>query len=104
METLTIEGVHDFIVSVIIPRLARIWLEDRQAAMADDGTNEEGTMPNNISSRASKTSQQENLIVDFMRANGLQTTSFNTAWRWMRLLNVKYDARRKSFYVDGHGE
>jgi hypothetical protein len=28
--------------------------------------------------------------------------SLTTAWRWMRLLNFKYNARKKSFYVDGH--
>jgi hypothetical protein len=28
--------------------------------------------------------------------------SFSTTWRWMRLLDFKYDTRRKSFYVDGH--
>ena len=28
--------------------------------------------------------------------------SLVTAWRWMTLLNFKYDSRKKSFYVDGH--
>jgi hypothetical protein len=28
--------------------------------------------------------------------------SFSTAWRWMRLLGLRYDTRRTSFYADGH--
>jgi len=47
-------------------------------------------------------STQEALMIAFLRAHGLQSLSFTTAWRWMRLLGFCYDTRKKSFYVDGH--
>jgi hypothetical protein len=34
LATLTIEGVHDFIVSTVIPRLARVWKMDYEVATA----------------------------------------------------------------------
>ena len=41
-------------------------------------------------------------IAVFLHAHRLKNLSFNTAWRWMRLLGFRYDTRKKSFYVDGH--
>ena len=46
--------------------------------------------------------KDELLIASFLKAHGLESMSFTTAWRWMRLLNFKYDAQKNSFYVDGH--
>ena len=34
LATLTIEGVHDFIVSTVIPRLAGVWKKDNEVATA----------------------------------------------------------------------
>ncbi|KAI2501399.1 hypothetical protein MHU86_13066 [Fragilaria crotonensis] len=103
LATLTIEGIHDFIVSVVIPRLATVWKEDQQKVLA--------TADNSTSTAAAAILSQEDehddknkelLTASFLKAHGLESMSFTTAWRWMRLLNFKYDARKKSFYVDGH--
>jgi hypothetical protein len=42
------------------------------------------------------------LIASFLKAHGVESMSFTTAWRWMRQLDFKYEARKISFYVDGH--
>ena len=107
--TLTIEGVHDFIVSTVIPRLARVWKMDYEVATAgitssstvedaddNDDSADSPTIPTSI------LDVDEQLIASFLKAHGLESMSFTTAWRWMRLLNFKYDSRKKSFYVDGH--
>ncbi len=45
----------------------------------------------------------EQLIASFLKAHGLESMNFSTAWRWMRLLNFKYNSRETaSFFVDGH--
>jgi hypothetical protein len=36
----------------------------------------------------------EQLIASFLKAHGLKSMSFTAAWRWMRLLNFKYDSRK----------
>ncbi len=45
---------------------------------------------------------QEALMIAFLQAHGLQSLSFTTAWRWIRLPGFCYDICKKSFYVDGH--
>jgi hypothetical protein len=47
-------------------------------------------------------SMTEQLVSSFLKAHRLESLSFTTACGWMRLLNFKYNARKKSFYVDGH--
>ncbi|KAI2513104.1 hypothetical protein MHU86_1396 [Fragilaria crotonensis] len=107
LATLTIEGVHDFIVSTLIPRLAGVWkMEVATAGISSDCSNVEVDDDSDCAD-APKTStsnddDQEELIVSFLKAHGLESMSFTTAWRWMRLLGFKYDTRKKSFYVDGH--
>jgi hypothetical protein len=103
LATLTIEGLYDFIVSTVIPRLASEWQKDEEVVEAADNTSlfsteSDSTAPH----QASTTDNQEVLNTLFLRAHRLETMSFSTAWRWMRLLGFRYDARRKSFYVDGH--
>jgi hypothetical protein len=105
LATLTIESVLDLIVSTVIPRLALQWKkeeyttsnnsEEQQgvAVAAAETLNEDRTLdPEN----------QEMMNESFLKAHRLKSMSFSTAWRWMRLLDFKYDTRRKSFYVDGH--
>jgi hypothetical protein len=99
LATLTIEDVHDFIVTSVIPRLAAEWKKDQQAQ-------EEDHTDNNTTSAVTTTSttivdNQHNFKESFLRAHRLESMSFTTAWRWMRLLGFRYDARRKSFNVDG---
>ena len=57
---------------------------------------------NTASVTVNNTDRQEAVYDCFLRAHGLQSMSFSTTWRWMRLLGFKDDVRRKSFYVDGH--
>ena len=103
LATLTIEGVHDFIVSTVIPRLARVWKMDYEVATAgitnsstvedaddNDDSADSPTIPTSI------LDVDEQLIASFLKAHGLESMSFTTAWRWMRLLNFKYDSRKKA--------
>jgi hypothetical protein len=103
LATLTIEGIHNFIVSVVIPRLATVWKEDQQKVLAT-ADNSTSTAAAAILSQEDKhdNKNKELLTASFLKAHGLESMSFTTAWRWMQLLNFKYDARKKSFYVDGH--
>ena len=110
LATLTIEGIHDFIVSIVIPRLASVWQEDQKAATISanhtsgrpaTSTSVDGYIETPVDSIRQEEGNQE-LTSAFLKAHGLESMSFTTAWRWMRLLNFKYDTRKKSFYVDGH--
>jgi hypothetical protein len=38
LASLTLEGIHDFIVSIIIPRHACVWQEDEKAATGSANT------------------------------------------------------------------
>jgi hypothetical protein len=102
LATLTIERVQDFIVSTVIPRLARVWKMDYEVATAgitssstvedaddNDDSADAPTIPTSI------LDVDEQLIASFLKAHGLESMSFTTAWRWMRLLNFKYDSRKK---------
>ena len=107
LATLTIEGLHDFIVSTVIPRLAALWQKDEEAmaAAASTTTTDSASTSSRNTQPATNTTEnnkQEVVIELFLRAYGLESMSFTTAWRWMRLLGFQYDARKKSFYVDGH--
>jgi hypothetical protein len=96
-----IVGIHDFIVSVVIPRLARVWKEDQKVlATASDRASTAAAAA--ILHQEEAHNKDELLIASFLKAHGLESMSFTTAWRWMRLLNFKYDAQKNSFYVDGH--
>ena len=103
LATLTIEGLHDFIVSTVIPRLASAWQKDEEVADAvDTSTTSSTTMSDTPQPANNNHDNQEVLTRLFLRAHRLENMSFSTAWRWMRLLGFRYDTRQKSFYVDGH--
>ncbi|KAI2490640.1 hypothetical protein MHU86_23939 [Fragilaria crotonensis] len=106
LATLTIEGLHDFIVSTdIVPRLASEWQKDEEVAeatAADTSTTSSTTMSDTPQPADNDHNNQEVLNSLFLHAHRLEKMSFSTAWRWMRLLGFRYDTRRKSFYVDGH--
>jgi hypothetical protein len=106
---LTIESVHDFIVTTVIPRLALLWQKDEEAAAAPatadlSAISTSMTSINTINIQLTGTAEDNQEVVNklFLRAYGLESMSFTTAWRWMRLLGFSYDTRKKSFYVDGH--
>jgi hypothetical protein len=92
LASLTIEGVHNFIVSTVLPRLVSTWQKDVAASTSDTSA----ATCNNLA--GGETSN----INAFLTAHRLESLSLTTAWRWMRLLGFHYDARKKSFYVDGH--
>ena len=102
LATLTIEGIHDFIVSVVIPRLARVWKEDQKVLATTSDRASTAAAAAILLYPEEEHDKDELLTASFLKAHGLESMSFTTAWRWMRLLNFKYDARKKSFYVDGH--
>ncbi|KAI2505686.1 hypothetical protein MHU86_8745 [Fragilaria crotonensis] len=98
LATLTIEEVHEFIVSVLIPKLVVEWNQDK-------AREEPTTIP--TAGIEDETNHVDvdigNKVLDsFLKQHGLKTLSITTVWRWIRLLGFSYDARRKSFYVDGH--
>ncbi|KAI2511392.1 hypothetical protein MHU86_3003 [Fragilaria crotonensis] len=100
LATLTIEGVHDFIVSTVLPRLVSIWQKDVAASSTTSETSSPATI-NNRAGEAGDAMMAPNINA-FLNAHRLESLSLTTAWRWMRLLGFHYDARKKSFYVDGH--
>jgi hypothetical protein len=85
LATLTIESVHDFILSTVLPTLTVLW--EKEMMIPDrDITPEAGSQA----------------ICSFLKVHRLESMSLTTTWRWMRLLGFQYDTRKKSFYVDGH--
>jgi hypothetical protein len=68
LATLTIEGVHDFIVSLVIPRLAAVWKKDQ----------EEDTTDSNHSGTIVTTSRyhQHDINESFLQAHRLESMSF----------------------------
>ena len=89
LATLTIESVHDFIVTKVIPRLEKTWQSERGS----------GATP---STNTKNSDNVKPVDETFLSAHRLQSMSLTTTWRWMRLLGFQYDTRKKSFYVDGH--
>jgi hypothetical protein len=102
LATLMIEGIHDFIVIVGIPRLACVWKEDQKVLEAASDRASSSAAAAAILHQEEAHDKDKLLTTSFLKAHGLESMSFTTAWRWMRLLNFKYDSRKKSVYVDGH--
>ena len=88
---LTIERVHDFIISKVIPRLITIWQS------ANTGSTEASAAITSTTDDTATTSadNQQDPIDSFLVAHGLESLSLTTAWRWMRLLGFQYDSRKK---------
>ena len=40
--------------------------------------------------------------LDLLRHYGLHSFSISTAWRWMKVLGMRYCEGKKNYYVDGH--
>jgi hypothetical protein len=81
---LTIEGVHNFIVSKVIPRLITVWQSANNpiavsAAIVATTSDEDTTTSAN---------NEEDPKHSFLVAHGLESLSLTTAWRWMCLLAV----------------
>jgi hypothetical protein len=82
--TLTLESVHEFTVTKLIPKLFTIWKEEE--------------------SKMSLWQTDAEFLTEelFLENHGLKTVGLTTVWRWMKNLGFSYDMRKKSFYVDGH--
>ena len=96
LATLTIESVHDFVISTVVPRLTLTWQNENLERSTSTSTT---SKPGHDGDEDSTTNLPGN---SFLNAHGLQSMSLTTTWRRMRLLGFRYDTRKKSFYVDGH--
>jgi hypothetical protein len=94
---LTIESLHDFILSKVFPRLTKTWMREQ-----NDMTAAAGRSSSASDSVAYSNDAVQNAIPTFLHNHGLQSMGLSTTWRWMRLLGFNHDAKKKSFYVDGH--
>ena len=94
---LTIESLHDFIVSTVFPRLTKTWMSEQQ--IKHDITTADGSF---ASDSVANGDAVQNTIPLFLQTHGLKSMCLSTTWRWMRLLGFKHDQKKKSFYVDGH--
>jgi hypothetical protein len=97
---LTIEGVHDFILSKVIQRLITLWKSDVAASFSSSPTTTRTSTTNDSTNE--ELSDHDDWIRLFLKAHRLESFSLTTGWRWMRLLGFHYDLKKKSFYVDGH--
>ncbi len=96
LATLTIESVHNFRVTSVIPRLARTWLSENVVTASITDTTGDAAGDELSSDHTAPT------INSFLNAHRLASVSLTTTWRWMRCLGFNNDTRKKSFYVDGH--
>ena len=92
--TLTIESVHDFIITSILPRLTSTWQKEE---FNDSAGFSISTATNTTCSK-----HDDESTINFLNAHGLELMSLTTTWRWMRLLGFNNDTKKKGFYVDGH--
>ena len=71
LATLTIESVHDFIISTVVPRLTSTW------------NNEHVDIPQATDLSENPDNKAFN---SFLNAHGLESMSLTTTWLWMCLL------------------
>jgi hypothetical protein len=86
----------------VIPRLlaSALWQKEEEAGEEASVTDTNTCTTTSNSKFADN--NHDTVNESFLRAHGLKSMSFTTAWRWMRLLDFQYDARKKSFHVNGH--
>jgi hypothetical protein len=84
LTTLTLESLHEFTITKLMPALFEIWKEEESELAKWKDDSEFLTME------------------QFLETHGLSTVGLTTVWRWMHDLGFSYDMRKKSFYVDGH--
>jgi hypothetical protein len=84
LTTLTLESLHEFTITKLMPELFGIWKKEQ--------------------SKSSKWQDDSEFLTMelFLESLGLSTIALTTVWRWMHDLGFSYDTRKKSFYVDGH--
>ena len=87
LDRLSVEKVYTYIDETIIPRIASGFIDRNQQEW------NKGTGDDEIQCLTKK---------DLLKHYGLRNFGITTAWRWMRALGMRYDERRKNYYVDGH--
>jgi hypothetical protein len=81
---LTVEVVHDYVSTTLLPKLFTTWKSER-----DDDLDTNDTADLNLD--------------DFKRFVGLKgNLSMANVWRWMKWLGMSYSTNKKTYYVDGH--
>jgi hypothetical protein len=81
------QGLHDFILSTVILRLAMLGQKDLEVAVAAAACTT-GKITQPVSAEDNQPEVANEL---FIHAQGLEPMSFTTAWRSMRLLGFRYD-------------
>ena len=109
LASLTIESMHDFMLSSVIPRIALTWKKENLASTTTNNScnavsSTTATCTTTISSsdEDDTTAITTQDITTFLNAHKLESLSLSTTHRWMHLLGFDHDSRKKSFYVDGH--
>ena len=87
LDRLTVEKVYTYIDESIFPRIASEYIDRNQQELNKGPGDDE----------IQCLTKQE-----LLKHYGLSTFGITTAWRWMRALGMRYDERRKNYYVDGH--
>jgi hypothetical protein len=87
--TLTIESVHDSIITSILPRLTSTWQKEQFNDSA-------GFSISTATNTTFYKHDDESTINSILKAHGLESMSLTTTWRWIRLLGFKYDTRKKA--------
>jgi hypothetical protein len=73
-----------------ISRLAITWYSETTTASSSNNTSTIGDkLPSDNNTTA--------LTTSFLNAHRLESLSFSTTWRWMRLLGFNYDTKKKAF-------
>jgi hypothetical protein len=87
LASLTIEGVHNLIVSkVMIPRLVAVWQKDLSAAAGKT----EGNQDNNPAD------DNDTVLRSFPCAHRPESMSLITTWQLMRMLGFDHDSRKRA--------
>ena len=86
LEGITAKTVHAYILETILPKIAVTVINNNNICKWDDEERD-------ILSAS---------IQEVLSYNGLKTLSILTTLQWMNALGMKYDERKKNYYVDGH--
>jgi len=107
LDGLTVELVHEYIHDVLLPSMLIDESDDEYdegGEVADEVAGEDveeeaeaSTAPPGTNANARYISKE-----DMLRYYCLQTLCTGTVYKWMITLGMKYDVRKKNYYVDTH--
>ena len=81
----------------MIQRIATTWNSETTTASSNTSSS-----TSNYGEELPSIDNTTTLTPFFLNAHRLESLSLSTTWRWMRLSHFNHDAKKKSFYVDGH--